>query len=98
MRASTDGGNGSGGVTFNLRARNTITIDSILVPISGSTATTVDVWYSTSPINGAPTVASPAWTQIVSGYSVTANNASLTPTNLVGIPMPANFSMPRGAS
>ena len=97
LRASTDGGNGSGGVTFNLRARNTITIDSILVPLSGSTATTVDVWYSTSPINGAPTVASPAWTQIVSGYSVTANNASLTPTNLVGIPMPANFSMPSGA-
>jgi hypothetical protein len=97
LRASTVGGNGSGGVTFNLRARNTITIDSILVPISGSTATTVDVWYSTSPINGAPTVASPAWTQIVSGYSVTANNASLTPTNLVGIPMPANFSMPSGA-
>ena len=97
LRASTDGGNGSGGVTFNLRARNTITIDSILVPLSGSTATTVDVWYSTSPINGAPTVASPAWTQIVSGYSVTANNASLTSTNLVGIPMPANFSMPSGA-
>ena len=97
LRASTVGGNGSGGVTFNLRARNTITIDSILVPLSGSTATTVDVWYSTSPINGAPTVASPAWTQIVSGYSVTANNASLTPTNLVGIPMPANFSMPSGA-
>ena len=97
LRASTVGGNGSGGVTFNLRARNTVTIDSILVPISGSTATTVDVWYSTSPINGAPTVASPAWTQIVSGYSVTANNASLTPTNLVGIPMPANFSMPSGA-
>ena len=97
LRASTVGGNGSGGVTFNLRARNAITIDSILVPISGSTATTVDVWYSTSPINGAPTVASPAWTQIVSGYSVTANNASLTPTSLVGIPMPANFSMPSGA-
>jgi hypothetical protein len=97
LRASTQGGNGSGGVTFNLRARNAITIDSILVPLSGSSATTVDVWYTTSPINGAPTVATPAWTQIVSGYSVTANNASLTPTNLVGIPMPANFSMPSGA-
>ena len=97
LRASLDGGNGSGGITFNLRARNSITIDSILVPLSGAAATTVDVWYSTTPINGAPTIASPAWTQIVSGYSVTANNASLTPTNLVGIPMPANFSMPSGA-
>ncbi|NBY29928.1 MAG: hypothetical protein EBQ67_03705, partial [Sphingobacteriia bacterium] len=29
LRASTQGGNGSGGVTFNLRARNAITIDSI---------------------------------------------------------------------
>jgi parallel beta-helix repeat protein len=97
LRASIDGGNGSGGVTFNLRARNAITVDSILVPISGSAATTVDVWYSTSPINGAPTVAAPAWTQIVSGYSVTANNPSLTPTNLVGVPLPANFSIPSGA-
>jgi len=97
LRASTVGGNGSGGVTFNLRARNAITIDSILVPLSGSSATTVDVWYTTSPINGAPTVATPAWTQIVTGYSVTANNTGLTPTNLVGIPMPANFSMPSGA-
>jgi Dockerin type I domain len=97
LRASTVGGNGSGGVTFNLRARNAITIDSILVPLSGSSATTVDVWYTTSPINGAPTVATPAWTQVVSGYSVTANNTGSTPTNLVGIPMPANFSMPSGA-
>jgi len=97
LRASTQGGNGSGGVTFNLRARNAITIDSILVPISGSSATTVDVWYSTTPISGPPTIASPGWTQIVSGYSVTANNASLTPTNLVGVPMPANFAMPSGS-
>lgn len=97
LRASTQGGNGSGGVTFNLRARNAITIDSILVPISGSSATTVDVWYSTTPISGPPTIASPGWTQIVTGYSVTANNASLTPTNLVGVPLPANFAMPSGA-
>ncbi len=97
LRASTQGGNGSGGITFNLRARNAITIDSILVPISGSATATVDVWYSTTPISGPPSVASPGWTQIVSGYSVTANNPSLTPTNLVGVPMPANFAMPSGA-
>ncbi|MFM7590032.1 MAG: hypothetical protein ACKO55_13065, partial [Bacteroidota bacterium] len=52
LRASTQGGNGSGGITFNLRARNAITIDSILVPINGTAATTVDVWYSTTPISG----------------------------------------------
>jgi len=97
LRASTQGNNGSGGITFNLRARNAITIDSILVPISGSAATTVDVWYSTTPISGPPSVASPGWTQIVTGYSVTANNTGLTPTNLVGVPMPANFAMPSGA-
>jgi hypothetical protein len=96
LRASTQGGNGSGGITFNLRARNAITIDSILVPLSGTLASSVDIWYSTTPIAGPPTVASPAWTQIVTGYSVTPSSGTF-PNNLVGIPMPANFSMPSGA-
>ena len=49
------GGNGSAGVTFNVSASTTpIIIDTVLCAFYGPGQ--VELWYSPTPINGAPTV------------------------------------------
>lgn len=72
------GGNSSGGITFNLTAKSTVIIDTIWCQIAS--AGTLDVWYSTTPINGSPTIAAPTWSNLVSAFS--AGNG------WVGIPLP----------
>jgi hypothetical protein len=81
-----NGGNGSNGVTFNLTAGQTILLDSILVTAS---AGSFDVWYTTTPISGPPTInAASGWTQIGTGLTVSSGvtDGSITP-------LPANFGL-----
>jgi hypothetical protein len=65
--------NGLSAVTFNLKANSSLFIDTFFVPLYGTvgSTTTVDIWYKTTPNNGAPpNAAAPTWTQIVSVSNV----------------------------
>lgn len=102
VEASRTGGNGSAGVSFNVRAISGVVLDSIYVPIYGTigTAATVDVWHSTSPVNGAPTInAGPVWTRIVTAGPTTCLNTGFTGAMLgSAVAIPGNLTIPAGAS
>jgi hypothetical protein len=77
------GGNGagSGGITFNVRANGAILIDSIFVALSGTlnATTELEVWYSTTPINGNPAVGTnPAFTQLLPNQPTIVGQAGST--------------------
>ncbi|MDP2189312.1 MAG: T9SS type A sorting domain-containing protein [Sphingobacteriaceae bacterium] len=77
------GGNGagSGGITFNLRANSAILVDSIFVALSGTlnAPTELEVWYSTTPINGNPAVGTnPAFVQLLPNQPTTVGQAGTT--------------------
>lgn len=77
------GGNGagSGGITFNVRANGAILIDSIFVALSGTlnATTELEVWYSTTPINGNPAVGTnPAFTQLLPNQPTTVGQSGST--------------------
>lgn len=77
-------GAGSGGITFNVRANGAILIDSIFVALSGTlnAATSLEVWYSTSPINGNPAVGTnPAFTQLLPNQPTTVGQTGTTAPN-----------------
>jgi len=83
------GGNGagSGGITFNLRSNTSVFLDSVFVALSGTVgaSTNLEIWYSTTPINGNPQVGTnPAFTQIGGNLPTTVGNATTTaPTGFV---------------
>lgn len=92
------GGNGagSGGITFNVRANGAILIDSIFVALSGTlnANTELEVWYSTTPINGNPAVGTnPAFVQLLPNQPTTVGNASTV--NASGFVM-SRVAMPGG--
>jgi hypothetical protein len=62
------GGNGQSGVTFNVKAKNTITVAEIWCSF-GAGAQTVTVWYHpTDSVNGAPVVSTATgWVQLWTG-------------------------------
>lgn len=77
-------GAGSGGITFNIRANVAIEIDSIFVALYGAlnAATELEVWYSTTPINGNPAVGTnPAFTQLLPNQPTTIGNSTTTNAN-----------------
>lgn len=76
------GGNGSGGITFNLTANSTVFVDTVWCVLTGFPTQTVDVWYSTSAINGNPTIATPGWSNLVSLSSINVVAGGLTPIPL----------------
>lgn len=77
------GGNGSGGVTFNLSANASVIIDTIWCQFGGTG--TVDIWYNTTAISGPPSISAPAWTNVVTGYAVSSG--------FIGIPIPATANL-----
>lgn len=100
--ASRVGGNGSAGVSFNVRAISGIVVDSIYVPLYGTVGSnaTVNVWHNTTAINGPPSVTTTnGWTQVVTGASVPILNAGFTGSTLSsGIAIPNNLTIPAGAT
>jgi hypothetical protein len=91
--------NGSGTVTFNFE--NTNTTDIIITDIEGITGTagtfSVDFWYKTTPINGAPGAISVAngWTQVATGTITGIANTTTTTTQSFFSGL--NFTVPAGA-
>ncbi|GEM_PF-1140458 len=77
------GGNGAGGTTFNLRAISSVFLDTIWVPLYGTVgaSTNLQAWYNTTPINGAPTIQAPAWTQIHAAFPAVLGNSTTTNAN-----------------
>ncbi|UTW67433.1 T9SS type A sorting domain-containing protein [bacterium SCSIO 12643] len=73
-----NGGNGSGGSTFNLTVTAPIIVTEIGQAFQSSTQP-YEIWYSTTPISGPPTIsAANGWTMIQSG-TVTGQSIGLTP-------------------
>lgn len=74
------GGNGAGGITFNVRANSSVFIDTIYVALYGTVnaATNVQLWYNTTPISGPPNIVAPAWTQIHASFPTTIGNSTTT--------------------
>ena len=86
-------GNGAGGITFNVSATNAVTINFLSTAFSAA-PTGIDIWYKTTPINGAPTVnTANGWILAGSVASIVNINASPTPTL---IPLNLNLSIPAG--
>ena len=102
VEASRTGGNGSAGVSFNVRAISGVVLDSIYVPIYGTigTAATVDIWHSTSAVNGAPSITTGAvWTRIVTAGSTTCLNTGFTGAMLgSAVAIPGNLTIPAGTT
>jgi len=91
------GGNGagSGGITFNLQTASSIILDTIYVALYGTqnAATDIEIWYSTTPINGNPAVGTnPAFQQLGGNIPTTVGNSGTTvPTGgfvMSAIPVP----------
>ena len=101
LTAQTTGGNGAGGVTFNLTAIQGVQLDSIAAPFYGTVGAnaTATIWYTTTAINGTPNIASPAWTQIVTSYPVTIPQSSITgPLIFVSVPIPGGLMIPANST
>jgi hypothetical protein len=93
------GGNGagSGGITFNVKANSAILIDSIFVALYGTlnASTQLEVWYSTTPINGNPQVGTnPAFVQLGGNVPTTVLNSGTTVSGQAGL---SRVAMPGGA-
>lgn len=89
------GGNGAGGVTFNLSVSSApVIVDTILCAFYG--AGVVELWYSPVPINGAPTV-TPAngWVLLGTANIVNLSTGTTNPI-LQPIPIPVNLFMNPG--
>lgn len=88
--------NGSGTVTFNLQNSNSSAV--VLTTIKGVIGTTgttpVEVWYKTTPINGAPGVISTAngWNRIDSTSITSVGNTTTTTTQTFFTNI--NFTLP----
>jgi len=73
------GGNGSAGVTFNLRSNISIYVDTIWVALYGTGPYTVELWHKNTPVNGVPgTISSPVWTQTVTQPATASLNTSFS--------------------
>lgn len=100
LAASRLGGNGANGSTFNVRAINGVVIDSIHVPLYGTVGSTatVDVWYRTTPINGAPNISvAGGWIQAAAGVPAVIRNTGTTGGALLtAVGIPGNLVIPAG--
>jgi hypothetical protein len=101
LEATRTGGNGQSGVTFNITAIQSILLDSINVPLYGTIGSpaTVEIWYSTTAINGAPSITSPGWTQIQPGYATTIGNSGTAANGVLSqILIPGGLLIPAGST
>ncbi|MFN9112340.1 MAG: hypothetical protein ACK5XN_19915, partial [Bacteroidota bacterium] len=92
-----NGGNGAGGISFNVRAITAgVTITQLGCALTGTS--NVEVWYRTTPITAAPNV-TPANGWILAGTATAVNGISvgLTPT-VQPIPIVLNIPIPQGAT
>ena len=100
LAASTQGGNGSNGVTFNVEALATVQIDTIFVPITSSIGnlSLVDIWMTNTPVNGPPIIDSmTGWFRIVAQAPTFALNAGLSGGALSApVVIPGGISMTAG--
>lgn len=89
------GGNGAGGVTFNLSVSSApVVIDTILCAFYGPGQ--VELWYSPAPINGAPTVSQAnGWILLGSANIINVGVGTTNPI-LQPIPIPVNLTMNPG--
>ena len=97
--AMRTGGNGSQGVTFNIRAIGTIVMDSLYVPIYGTVGSTaaVSIWYQPQPVTAAPNVSTAPWVQVVTAAPAQVLNASTTGGALLtAVAVPGNLTIPAG--
>ena len=84
--------NGSSAITFNVLAGSSDILVTQVACAFSAASTNVQVWYITSPINGTPSVATPAWT--LAGTVASLTNSTLpTPTP---IPLTLNITIPAG--
>lgn len=100
--AARVGGNGSAGVSFNVRAISGIVVDSLYVPLYGAlgSSATINVWHNTTAVNGPPSVtAANGWTQVVTGASVPVlNTATAGGALLSAVAIPNNLTIPAGST
>lgn len=100
LAASRLGGNGANGSTFNVRAINGVVVDSIHVPLYGTVGSTatVDVWYRTTPINGAPNITvAGGWIQAAAAVPAVIRNTGTTGGALLtAVGIPGNLVIPAG--
>lgn len=89
------GGNGAGGVTFNVSVTNApVIIDTILCAFYGSGV--VELWYNPLPINGAPTITQAnGWVSLGTANIVNLSSGTTNPI-LQPIPIPVNLFMNPG--
>jgi len=88
------GGNGNSGVSFNLATTQTIQLDTFFCTFTGTGVT--QIWYNTTPINGAPTISTAnGWVQI--GGNIPIATAT-TNGNVVPIPQAVGLIMPAGSN
>jgi len=101
LMATTAGGNGQSGVTFNITALQSVLLDSINTHLYGTIGGTsnMEIWYTTTAISSAPNISSPSWTQIQPGYAAIIGNSGTTANGvLTGIPIPGGLLIPAGST
>lgn len=100
LRASTLGGNGSAGVSFNVRAVSAVNVDSILIPLYGTigAAATVNIWHSTTPVSGPPSVTTGSgWTLVGAAMPTTTLNTGFTGVSVLSaVEVPGGILIPAG--
>jgi hypothetical protein len=73
------GGNGSAGVTFNIRTNVSVFIDTVWVPLYGTGPYTVELWHKNTRVNGVPgTISAPVWTSTASQPNTPSLNSTST--------------------
>jgi hypothetical protein len=102
LNAAPGANNGSGGVSFNVRALQTAYLDTIYTNIYGTLGNpcTVSLWYIPSAINGTPNISTAGgWTQVHSAYATTVGNSAFANALAnTAIPLPAGFNIPAGST
>ena len=89
------GGNGSGGITFNIANTSSlpVSIDSLAAIFSGSQ--NFDIWYNTAPINGSPGTIGVASGWVLAGSTTGVTGNGVTPQVL---PIGVNVTIPVASS
>ncbi len=79
------GGNGAGGITFNLSPKVGLYVDTVWCQFSGSG--TASIWYSPTPINGTSSfpIQAPNWVELVASFPVSG-------AGFVGVPVSGAMS------
>jgi hypothetical protein len=101
LLAQTTAGNGQSGITFNVTAAQTIILDTINIHLYGTIGNmaNVEIWYTTTPINGQPTIAAPNWIQIQPGYSTTIGNTGTAANGVLSpVLVPGGLLIPAGST